>query len=77
MLTAMRHDMAELVDVDPESNKCYNEIYYASLGIIKMKKKQDSCEHANRFIYIFQVHVLHRPSTCAHVSLLVYSVYCW
>ena len=39
MLTAMRHDMAELVDVDPESNtnRSYNEIYYASLG--KMKKK--------------------------------------
>ena len=50
MLTAMRHDMAELVDVDPESNTTSYDIYYASLGKMKKNKTPASVRTG---LYIF------------------------
>ena len=66
----LRHDIAELVDVDPESNT-------TTKFIMPVLEKNKTPASVRTVLYNFQVNVLHRTSTCAHVSLLVYSIYCW
>ena len=66
----LRHDIAQLVDVDPESNT-------TTKFIMPVLEKNKTPASVRTVLYNFQVHVLHRTSTCAHVSLLVYSIYCW
>ena len=42
----LRHDIAELVDVDPESNTTTKFI----MPVLEKKHEEDSCERANSFI---------------------------